>query len=130
MVGPQTIAASPPVTPRGVEGETRAQAHGEASTPAQTSDRDVKSTSASPDKYFIVKSLTLQDLELSVRNGIWATQSHNEDTLNKAFEVSIIYWCKMFKLLMNIGCGQRILDLLCEQVWRILWLCAYGISHS
>lgn len=39
-------------------------------------------------KYFIVKSLTLQDLELSVRNGIWATQSHNEDILNKAFQVS------------------------------------------
>lgn len=39
-------------------------------------------------KYFIVKSLTLQDLELSVRNGIWATQSHNEDVLNKAFRVS------------------------------------------
>ena len=39
------------------------------------------------EKYFIVKSLTLQDLELSVRNGIWATQSHNEETLNKAFQV-------------------------------------------
>ncbi|KAF2098627.1 hypothetical protein NA57DRAFT_75865 [Rhizodiscina lignyota] len=38
------------------------------------------------DKYFIVKSLTLQDLELSVRNGIWATQAHNEETLNKAYQ--------------------------------------------
>lgn len=47
----------------------------------------VKEPSTSSEKYFIVKSLTLQDLELSVRNGIWATQSHNEDTLNKAFEV-------------------------------------------
>lgn len=40
------------------------------------------------EKFFIVKSLTLQDLEQSVRNGIWATQSHNEQTLNKAFQVS------------------------------------------
>jgi RNA recognition motif-containing protein len=39
------------------------------------------------EKFFIVKSLTIQDLELSVRNGIWATQSHNEETLNKAYEV-------------------------------------------
>lgn len=39
------------------------------------------------DKYFIVKSLTVEDLDLSVRNGLWATQSHNEETLNKAFEV-------------------------------------------
>lgn len=40
------------------------------------------------DKYFIVKSLTMEDLEMSVRNNIWATQSHNEEALNKAYEVS------------------------------------------
>lgn len=39
------------------------------------------------DKFFVVKSLTVEDLELSVRNGIWATQSHNEEALNKAYEV-------------------------------------------
>lgn len=38
------------------------------------------------EKYFIVKSLTAQDLEASVRNGTWATQSHNEDGLNKAYD--------------------------------------------
>ena len=47
----------------------------------------VDGDSTSRDKYFIVKSLTVEDLELSVRNGIWATQAHNEETLNKAFEV-------------------------------------------
>lgn len=40
------------------------------------------------DKFFILKSLTAEDLELSVRTGIWATQSHNEETLNGAFKVS------------------------------------------
>ena len=40
------------------------------------------------DMFFIVKSLTVEDLELSARNGIWATQAHNEVALNKAFEVS------------------------------------------
>jgi hypothetical protein len=39
------------------------------------------------DKFFIVKSLTVEDLELSVRNGIWATQSHNEQALNTAYQV-------------------------------------------
>ena len=39
------------------------------------------------DRYFIVKSLTVEDLELSVRTGIWATQSHNEEAFNKAYEV-------------------------------------------
>lgn len=41
------------------------------------------------DKYFIMKSLTVEDIQLSIRNSIWATQSHNEDSLNKAYEVSI-----------------------------------------
>ena len=39
------------------------------------------------DKYFVVKSLTVEDLETSVRTGIWATQAHNEEALNKAFKV-------------------------------------------
>jgi hypothetical protein len=47
--------------------------------------------SSSGDKFFIVKSLTVEDLELSVRNGIWATQSHNEEALNKAYKVSSCY---------------------------------------
>jgi hypothetical protein len=39
-----------------------------------------------PEQFFIIKSLTLQDLEQSVRNGIWATQSHNEKAFNMAFD--------------------------------------------
>ncbi|TID27427.1 hypothetical protein E6O75_ATG00194 [Venturia nashicola] len=45
-------------------------------------------TTRVPERFFIVKSLTLQDLEQSVRNGIWATQAHNEQSLNKAFETA------------------------------------------
>lgn len=40
------------------------------------------------DKFFIMKSLTVEDMELSVRNNIWATQAHNEEALNKAFETA------------------------------------------
>jgi hypothetical protein len=43
------------------------------------------------DKFFIMKSLTVEDLEMSVRNGIWATQSHNEGTLNEAYQVGVIH---------------------------------------
>jgi hypothetical protein len=50
--------------------------------------RDTENPKAPKDKFFIVKSLTVEDLELSVRNGIWATQSHNEEALNKAYQVS------------------------------------------
>ncbi|KAJ5732807.1 hypothetical protein N7493_004288 [Penicillium malachiteum] len=38
------------------------------------------------DRYFVVKSLTVEDLELSRQSGIWATQTHNETNLNQAFE--------------------------------------------
>ena len=39
-------------------------------------------------RYFILKSLTVEDLEASRRSGIWATQVQNEDVLNQAFQVS------------------------------------------
>lgn len=38
-----------------------------------------------PAKYFILKSLTLEDLEASVSTCFWATQPHNEEILNKAY---------------------------------------------
>ncbi|KFX96302.1 hypothetical protein O988_05383, partial [Pseudogymnoascus sp. VKM F-3808] len=40
------------------------------------------------DKFFIVKSLTVEDLEMSVRKGVWATQSHNEAALDKAYKTA------------------------------------------
>lgn len=55
---------------------------------AQADSRDGTGPSKAVDKYFVLKSLTVEDMELSVRNSIWATQAHNEDALNKAFEVS------------------------------------------
>lgn len=85
MVATQHTSVSPPTSPRqdgeGIDGlrdeTTDSLAH-------QTGNENL---ATSANKYFIVKSLTLQDLELSIRNGIWATQSHNEDVLNKAYEV-------------------------------------------
>lgn len=87
MVGTQTTNPSPPTSPRNDHGEG-SQPAAESKLATHHSDGNVHDSSGAPDRYFIVKSLTLQDLELSLRNGIWATQSHNEDALNKAFEVS------------------------------------------
>lgn len=39
------------------------------------------------ERFFIIKSLTNEDLRLSVQTGSWATQSHNEATLTEAFKV-------------------------------------------
>ncbi|KAJ3512977.1 hypothetical protein NLJ89_g3220 [Agrocybe chaxingu] len=41
-----------------------------------------------PRRYFILKSLTQSDLDLSVRTGLWATQKHNEEILDQAFRTS------------------------------------------
>lgn len=86
MLGNQPPSTSPPRSPQDVDGE---EAQGEISdSPTLQSAEESRLASTATEKYFIVKSLTLQDLELSVRNGIWATQSHNEEALNKAFHVS------------------------------------------
>ncbi|KIW17813.1 hypothetical protein PV08_05008 [Exophiala spinifera] len=37
------------------------------------------------EKFFVVKSLTVEDLERSVHSGVWATQAHNEASLNSAY---------------------------------------------
>ncbi|CCM03681.1 uncharacterized protein FIBRA_05825 [Fibroporia radiculosa] len=41
-----------------------------------------------PKRYFILKSLTQKDLDISVEKGLWATQRHNETTLDQAFRTS------------------------------------------
>ncbi|KZV73221.1 hypothetical protein PENSPDRAFT_311894 [Peniophora sp. CONT] len=41
-----------------------------------------------PQRYFILKSLTQYDLDLSVQKGVWATQRHNEGILDQAFRTS------------------------------------------
>ena len=65
------------------EGSAPAEGKATAAEPSGEGERPAKAS----EKFFIVKSLTVEDLELSVRNGIWATQAHNEAALNKAFEV-------------------------------------------
>ncbi|PKS11829.1 hypothetical protein jhhlp_001123 [Lomentospora prolificans] len=57
-----------------------------AASPVKSSQQALSDGRLEKERYFILKSLTVEDLEMSVRNGIWATQSHNEETLNAAFK--------------------------------------------
>ncbi|KAF8624407.1 hypothetical protein AX15_005888 [Amanita polypyramis BW_CC] len=41
-----------------------------------------------PRRYFILKSLTQHDLDLSFQKGLWATQKHNEGVLDQAYRTS------------------------------------------
>jgi hypothetical protein len=75
----------PKSPPKTTADDTESDEEEKEETPRQ------ESTDRVAERFFIVKSLTLQDLEQSVRNGIWATQSHNEFALNKAFHVSDLF---------------------------------------
>lgn len=88
VVHTQQANAPQPVSPK-QDGEAVVGLQGGVPEPLAHQSGDGTPTSpTAANKYFILKSLTLQDLELSTRNGIWATQSHNEDVLNKAFQAS------------------------------------------
>ncbi|KAI9507624.1 YT521-B-like domain-containing protein [Russula earlei] len=41
-----------------------------------------------PQRYFILKSRTQYDLDLSVQRNVWATQQHNEELLDQAYRTS------------------------------------------
>lgn len=82
--GPAALTATQPAL---VAGSAAGVGHAVGSSSTARVNSDVIEASHVRDKYFIVKSLTMEDLEMSVRNSIWATQSHNEEALNKAFAV-------------------------------------------
>ncbi|KEF62128.1 uncharacterized protein A1O9_00100 [Exophiala aquamarina CBS 119918] len=52
------------------------------------SDTEAEVVEKVKEKFFVVKSLTVDDLERSVHSGVWATQAHNETALNKAFQAA------------------------------------------
>lgn len=88
MIGTQQSIASPPTSPKQDDEVVDGLQVDVSDFPAKQVDGETHDSSIAANKYFIVKSLTLQDLELSIRNGIWATQSHNEEVLNKAYQAS------------------------------------------
>ncbi|KAL4946898.1 hypothetical protein BDV06DRAFT_2592 [Aspergillus oleicola] len=56
------------------------------STNTEDGGREASYSARVPNRYFVLKSLAVEDLEISWQTGIWATQTHNEETLNRAFE--------------------------------------------
>lgn len=75
----------------GVDGDrVTARARGGYHTGSSSSYASTNSSILSrfPKRYFILKSLTQYDLDLSVQRGLWATQKHNEGILDQAFRTS------------------------------------------
>ncbi|KAJ7456738.1 YT521-B-like domain-containing protein [Mycena galericulata] len=74
--------ARPPPRPH-TQGSASSGSHASASTNSSLLARHF------PQRFFILKSLTRQDdLDLSVRSGLWATQRHNEGVLDRAFRTA------------------------------------------
>lgn len=89
------VAANPSATPQDDNAANATTSETDSSTSATAATGETPqprvaavADGAQQDRFFILKSLTVEDLELSVRTGIWATQSHNEEALNHAFKVS------------------------------------------
>ncbi|KAI0395090.1 hypothetical protein F5Y17DRAFT_425162 [Xylariaceae sp. FL0594] len=85
-IGPASASSSSHPTPANKKASSPANAPGAASEDGVQLNAISNETGQPKDKFFILKSLTVEDLELSTRNGVWATQAHNEEALNKAFK--------------------------------------------
>ncbi|KAJ7447633.1 YT521-B-like domain-containing protein [Mycena latifolia] len=85
---------------QGAEQQGREQDQGQTESDSETASTSsnlsgsIASTNSSllhrhfPQRYFILKSLTREDLDLSVRTGKWTTQKHNEGVLDRAFRTA------------------------------------------
>ena len=106
------------------------ETHDEPTQEQAVEETETSSSLKVPEKFFVVKSLTLQDLEQSVRTGIWATQAHNEEILNKAYQVSLGPFVMLRQVGGNHGhSGSRkcLLDFFCEQIRRVFRLRAHVV---
>ncbi|OJT15173.1 hypothetical protein TRAPUB_8277 [Trametes pubescens] len=72
----------------GVHGRRRKPEPHSSSSGSYASTNSGILTAYFPKRYFILKSLTQFDLDLSVEKGLWATQRHNEGILDQAFRTS------------------------------------------
>lgn len=83
----QQPSVSRPMSPKQDSENTNDMQDSSPDSPAHLSCRQGSGVPAAVDRYFIIKSLTLQDLELSLHSGTWTTQTHNETILNEAYLV-------------------------------------------
>jgi hypothetical protein len=84
IISGDTLSASSPIS------STDSDSFSKAPTKCGDEQKTMVEETKEEEKYFIIKSLSMEDLVLSVRFGTWTTQSHNEEALNKAYNVCIL----------------------------------------
>ena len=88
-------------TSKDSDGKTSSKAKsGSSSAKGSTPAKKAKTNGVENDKkdrnYFVLKSNSLKNLEISLEKGVWATQKRNETKLNKAFDVRALNVCGGF----------------------------------
>lgn len=74
-------------------------------------------------RFFVMKSFSQYDIDVSMERNIWATQPHNERKLNDAFDVFIYVFLLIFSfgfysfLFIEWICSDFVF--LCERIWKI-----------
>ncbi|KAL1829524.1 hypothetical protein ACET3Z_007936 [Daucus carota] len=81
-------------------------------------------------RYFIVKSCNLENFELSVQQGVWATQRSNEAKLNEAFDSveNVILIFSVNRTRHFQGCA-KMTSKICGSVGGGNWKYAHGTAH-
>ncbi|KAK9856085.1 hypothetical protein WJX84_005291 [Apatococcus fuscideae] len=70
------------------KGELVVQSQAQAEPSQLQAFQQQQQQSSGATRYFLLKSVSIDNIEKSVAEGVWATQKHNEEKLNKAFETS------------------------------------------
>lgn len=79
------------------------------------------------DRFFILKSLTVEDLSVSVGTGLWSTMPQNEPVLMDAFKVRLVGFTARSTLnIIGLEFEKRVLVLFGKPLRRILWLRSHG----
>ena len=81
------------VHPRGRSNEETC--HSAAEEPVHSCERvgtssEIKKNNLNNTRYFVIKSLNQQNIQMSIKKGIWATQVMNEPILEEAFQVTFL----------------------------------------
>ncbi|KAF8214440.1 YT521-B-like domain-containing protein [Mycena galopus ATCC 62051] len=78
-----------------------------------------------PQRYFILKSLTRDNLDLSVQTGVWVAQKHNQGILDRAFRTSkdVFLVFSVNKSGEFYGYARYVLPLCFSDDFKLQWLC-------
>ncbi|GAB4829400.1 30-kDa cleavage and polyadenylation specificity factor 30 [Ancistrocladus abbreviatus] len=110
--------------------DSQTQMQNPSSDPTNLTNRTATPLPEGISRYFIVKSCNRENLELSVQQGVWATQRSNEAKLNEAFDLveHVILIFSVNRTRHFQGCA-KMTSKIGESVGGGNWKHAHGTAH-